>query len=979
MRLRTRLSRVGTLVLVLLPAGLGALSLDDPAAAREREEGAHVRTAPPVGGVTIQGAATGVVRSATVNFMELGRMERSGLGPKPPVRAIVRNELEGEPAEPAIPPGPDALAAPPPFVPFVASPSPIASFIGMDDIPMVDSSYIVIPPDVSGAVGPASTLEGLNNNYLVQSKSNGSALATVGTATFWDPVVTNKTLLNQLTDPRTLYDPTQNRWIVETQTVNTNGLILIGVSQTSDPAGNWFLYSFGNLTASPYVIDFPNLGFNKNWIAVAINVYNTSGAFQRGITLVLNYAQARAGTLPAATVFTQASATHFYSSPCATYSATEDTLFVVTHLNSGSATYEVDAITGTPAAPAYTTGGALTRPGGGWAQPGGSGAKLPQSAPISGASVCTPPCPIEPQDSQVRSAPVYRGGFIYYAQTVGLPASTYTHTAVQWTEITPSTTAAFVDGGRIEDATATSTNGGKWYAYPHIAVNGVGDFVVGYTQCSSAQHPSAGYSYHDHADGAGTIRDPLIYKAGDDYYHKDFGKGRNRWGDFSQCSVDPSDDRSFWVLQEYARTRANTDDGTTGNNGSWWGTWWAKVVGPNPVIFTVAASAGPGGTIGPSGNVRVSQGGSQSFTITPGSCRHVADVLVDGSSVGAVTGYTFTNVQANHTIAASFALNGPFQLSASAGAGGAISPSGSIAAACGDTVLFTISPDNCHVIANVLVDGGSVGAVSSYRFSGVQANHTIAASFSSSNLALASTHVNAACTFVHDGTINLTVSGGIPAFTYAWSNGATTEDLSGLAAGVYTVTVRDSRGCQASRSDTVGLYPRTIVATAAANGSIAPAGNVNVGCGTNATFTITPNSGYAIDRLVVDGERVVSTPSYTFSGVTVGHTISATFKIRLAAVESIPAEFALGRVIPNPMQGSMRVEYGLPEESAVHLSVVDVQGREIAVLAEGVQAAGWHPAGWSGRAARGRAPAGLYFARLRAGGRTFVQRFVLTR
>ena len=193
------------------------------------------------------------------------------------------------------------------------------------------------------------------------------------------------------------------------------------------------------------------------------------------------------------------------------------------------------------------------------------------------------------------------------------------------------------------------------------------------------------------------------------------------------------------------------------------------------------------------------------------------------------------------------------------------------------------------------------------------------------------------------------------------------------------MTVRDSRGCQASRGDTVGLYPRTIVATAAANGSIAPAGNVNVGCGTNATFTITPNSGYAIDRLVVDGERVVSTPSYTFSGVTVGHTISATFKIRLAAVESIPAEFALGRVIPNPMQGSMRVEYGLPEESAVHLSVVDVQGREIAVLAEGVQAAGWHPAGWSGRAPRGRAPAGLYFARLRAGGRTFVQRFVLTR
>ena len=51
-------------------------------------------------------------------------------------------------------------------------------------------------------------------------------------------------------------------------------------------------------------------------------------------------------------------------------------------------------------------------------------------------------------------------------------------------------------------------------------------------------------------------------------------------------------------------------------------------------------------------------GDDQSFTITPDSGYQVADVLVDGASVGAVTSYTFTNVQANHTIAASFQLPG---------------------------------------------------------------------------------------------------------------------------------------------------------------------------------------------------------------------------------------------------------------------------------------------------------------------------------
>jgi len=73
--------------------------------------------------------------------------------------------------------------------------------------------------------------------------------------------------------------------------------------------------------------------------------------------------------------------------------------------------------------------------------------------------------------------------------------------------------------------------------------------------------------------------------------------------------------------------------------------------------FTITASAGPHGSIDPSGVVIVNKGADQTFTITPDMGYHVADVLVDGSSVGAVTTYTFTNVTANHTISATFAIN----------------------------------------------------------------------------------------------------------------------------------------------------------------------------------------------------------------------------------------------------------------------------------------------------------------------------------
>ena len=69
---------------------------------------------------------------------------------------------------------------------------------------------------------------------------------------------------------------------------------------------------------------------------------------------------------------------------------------------------------------------------------------------------------------------------------------------------------------------------------------------------------------------------------------------------------------------------------------------------------TITATAGTNGTITPSGTVTVNEGDNKVFNISPAAGYNVADVLVDGSSVGAVASYTFTNVTADHTIAASF-------------------------------------------------------------------------------------------------------------------------------------------------------------------------------------------------------------------------------------------------------------------------------------------------------------------------------------
>jgi hypothetical protein len=73
--------------------------------------------------------------------------------------------------------------------------------------------------------------------------------------------------------------------------------------------------------------------------------------------------------------------------------------------------------------------------------------------------------------------------------------------------------------------------------------------------------------------------------------------------------------------------------------------------------YTITATtAGTGGSISPKGTVKVNYGASQTFTITPDTKNRyaIADVRVDGKSVGAVSSYTFTNVTANHTIYATF-------------------------------------------------------------------------------------------------------------------------------------------------------------------------------------------------------------------------------------------------------------------------------------------------------------------------------------
>jgi uncharacterized repeat protein (TIGR02543 family) len=98
----------------------------------------------------------------------------------------------------------------------------------------------------------------------------------------------------------------------------------------------------------------------------------------------------------------------------------------------------------------------------------------------------------------------------------------------------------------------------------------------------------------------------------------------------------------------------------------------------------------------------------------------------------------------------------------------------------------------------------------------------------------------------------------------------------------------------------------------------------------------------------------------------------------LAASDPAVVDFALGPPIPNPSRGALRVELSLPRASAVRLEMMDVQGREVARLADGTFTAGRHEVTWSGFGAGQPRRSGVYFLRLHVSGKTLVRTVILT-
>ena len=175
-----------------------------------------------------------------------------------------------------------------------------------------------------------------------------------------------------------------------------------------------------------------------------------------------------------------------------------------------------------------------------------------------------------------------------------------------------------------------------------------------------------------------------------------------------------------------------------------------------PQTFTISASAGTNGTVTPAGASTVNYGTNKTYTITPAVGYHVETLTVDGLTVTPATTHTFTNVIAGpHTISASFAANPDAIITPSAGANGSITPALVQTVLSGTSPIFAITANTGFRVADVVVDGVSKGAVTSYTFTNVtDGNHTIAVSFKADNFTITATATpNGTITPLGDSTV----------------------------------------------------------------------------------------------------------------------------------------------------------------------------------------------------------------------------------
>jgi hypothetical protein len=368
------------------------------------------------------------------------------------------------------------------------------------------------PPDTHGAVGLTHYVQIINSVVNVYNKTTGAlqkhtALNTfMGTSAF-------------LYDPRALYDPRWNRWVLTADgSSNANpSLLYIAISKTSSPTGAWWVYAV-NASGTGELWDYPDLGMDIDAIIITFNQFNTTTMGFDGSALVaVDKALLYNGLGFAVPVWTTPPDEGTLAPPVVLDQDGQSVLLAAPPGGNNVFLWRLQN-SGRPWSQTFTYGGGIPVPA----------YAVPPSAPQPGTTQV-----LDTLDARFQNASTQINGFIYQVHTINLAG----FAAPQWYRF--DINAAALDSSEVWYASATSHD-----FNPSVAVDSAERMYVTWTTtdppqgaAGNPQVRASGKVLTDANIGAPHV--VLVTSAAPLTGNFDSNIGAQRWGDYSSVSVDP--------------------------------------------------------------------------------------------------------------------------------------------------------------------------------------------------------------------------------------------------------------------------------------------------------------------------------------------------------------------------------------------------------------------------------------------------------
>ena len=399
----------------------------------------------------------------------------------------------------------------------VLAPSVLAPTLQFINFEGLGPPTSLAPSDSHGAVGHIQYVEVVNTTIRVYTKGNPavSQPTVVTTSTLQAFFGTSETLF----DPRAIYDPNWQRWIVlatrhSTSVSDPSAFFELAVSQTNDASGSWCIAQIGLGGTPGQWLDYPQLGQDQDGIIVTGNLFSGADAFIAARLISLSKARlfnCLSFSFPVfgGLVGTLAPPIVRDGNPAATL------------LAANGGTVQKYSLTSSSRAPATLTGPvAITGPAA-WT--------VPPDAPQLGTTTL-----LDTLDGRFVNASTQVGNEVWNTHTVNNGGIA----GVRWYRI-DHVTNAVVQQGIIP--------GGSNYLFnASIAVNDALNAFMTYSMSSAALRPQVRYTGKLSAAvsipfGTSLVSSPNVFT----------GVTVARWGDYSAVSIDPSDTTKAWIVNQY--------------------------------------------------------------------------------------------------------------------------------------------------------------------------------------------------------------------------------------------------------------------------------------------------------------------------------------------------------------------------------------------------------------------------------------------